>query len=431
MRRDEVQGHRRGLPLLRSVGICFYLILALLAALVTAHAQTVADILARARALEAAKQYEQATVAYREYLAARPEDDEVRAALARLLSWQGHYGEAAALYRDILTRKPLDLDLRVALARVLSWQKRFAEARALYEGVLEQDAKNLEAKRGLADTLYGSGDYAGALRVYEEILATGKDPEVAKRMEAVRAELARASSPSLPYRDYFKYGYGHYTYSNGISDERAWLLEAAKSFGSRTVIARIEPLTRFGRHDTLLSAEVDSPLWSRAWGYLAGGATVHPDFSPKVYLGGELFQNLAVLHPALSFLEPSFGFRWLSFRDTKVEVLIPGLVIHLPRDVWLTERLYYVPDTGTVAISSELTWRVHDRLRLFGGATFGHTAERLGARQDFISVTSRAFRAGLTFPIAQRISAETAGYYEDRKTLYIRRGGNFSLIFHW
>lgn len=269
-------------------------------------------------------------------------------------------------------------------------------------------------------------DDALALTLYAE-----NSEENGKNLEAKRGSADSPKTPSLPYRDYFKYGYAHYTYSNGNPDERAWLLEAAKSLGPRTVIVRIEPLRRFRRHDTLLSAEFYSPLWSRGSGYLAAGGTANPHFSPRAHLGAEVFQNLAVLHPMLSFLEPSFGFRWLSFRDTKVEQLLPGLIIYLPYDVWLTEKVYYVPDTKTTSVSSELNWRIDDRLRLFGGATFGRTAERLGAPQDFTSLTTRTFRGGLTFPVVEWISAEVAGYYEDRKTLYIRRGGNFSLIFHW
>src|SRR5262245_43465185 len=60
------------------------------------------EVLAQARAFETAKQYDRAIASYRTYLALRPDDDEARGALARVLSWQGHYDEAVALYEDIL-----------------------------------------------------------------------------------------------------------------------------------------------------------------------------------------------------------------------------------------------------------------------------------------------------------------------------------------
>ena len=58
--------------------------------------------------------------AYRQYLTARPDHDDVRATVAKLLSRQGQWDDAIALYRELLTRQPLDHDNRVSLARVLS-----------------------------------------------------------------------------------------------------------------------------------------------------------------------------------------------------------------------------------------------------------------------------------------------------------------------
>lgn len=396
----------------------------------SAAAQSGSEALQRARAFENAKQYDQAMVVYQEYLTARPDDDAARGALARLLSWAGRYDEAAALYQDILIRRPADLDVRVSLARVKSWQKKFTEAQALYEKALEEDPRNLEAKRGLADTFYWGGNYASAMRLYEDIYATTQDLDVAKQMESVRTEMAIARR-TLPYREYFKFGYAHYTYSNNTPDERGWLLEAAKPLGDQTVVARIEILNRFKKHDAPLSAELYSPLWNGAWGYIGFGATASPHFSTKLQLGGEVSQGLGILQPNLSFLEPSFGFRWMSFSKTKVEILIPGLTLYLPWDVWLTEKAYYVPDNNTTTISSQITWQMNDRLRYFVSAAFGRSAEQVGILQDITRVSSRTFRSGLIFPLASQLSAEASGYYEDRKTLYIRRGGNFNLIFYW
>lgn len=195
-------------------------------------------------------------------------------ALARLLSWQGAYEEAIALYEDILTRYPIDVEVRVALARVHSWQQHFAEARRLYENVLHEEAQNLEARRGLADTLYWSGEHAAALPHYEAVFAATADPEIAPRLEAIRAELVRPtpvvspcapigqreSAPTLPYRDYFKIGYSRVTSTPHRPDEQVGLLEGAKPLGTRTLVGRLEVLDRFGFNDVVLSGELYSPL---------------------------------------------------------------------------------------------------------------------------------------------------------------------------
>ena len=397
------------------------------------------EILTRARAFEAEKQYDQAVASYRTYLVVRPEDDEVRGSLARLLSWQGAYDEAITLYEDILTRHPLDFEVRVALARVQAWHHNFTEARRLYESVLNEDAQNLEARRGLADTLYWSGEYAAALPHYEAVFAATSDPTIAQRLEAVRAELARPTPRSdqgesgliLPYRDYVKLGYGRFTSTATIPDEQVGLIEAAKPLGTRTLVGRLEVLDRFGLHDVLVSGELYSPLGKNGWGFLSASAGIAPDFAPQWTLGGEVFQSLGIWHPALSFLEPSLGYRHMSFRTDEVDLLIPGLTVYFPSNIWLTAKVYYVLDPSSVTVLSQLTWRATERLQFFIAGTYGDTAERIAALQDISRTTVHSVQAGVLFPIAARLSAEAWGLYEDRHGQAIRRGGALHLIFHW
>jgi len=398
----------------------------------------------QARAFDAAKQYEPAIASYRAYLEARPEDDEARGALARLLSWQGAYDEAVMLYEDILTRHPGDLDVRTALARVKSWQQHFAEARRLYEAVLEENPQYHEARRGLADTLSWSGDYTLALPHYEAVFAATADPEVGQRIAAVKAELARGASPSprapirdtveapiLPYRDYFKLGYSSFAYSNNIEKEQNWLLEAAKPLGTHTLIGRVEILQRFGALDAALSGEFYSPLWSKAWGYVGASIGIDPTFVSRWTVGGEVFQGLGVVHTALSPLELSFGYRHMSFQDSEVDLVIPGITVYLPFNLWLTEKVYYVPDTGALTLSSQLTWRATERLQVFISGAFGTASERVSALQDVVRTSTVAIQGGLTFPLSHKFAAEVVGYYEDRADQYHRGGGIINFLWHW
>lgn len=398
------------------------------------------EILTAATAAEAAKQFNRAAHLYRDYLQRRPEDDEVRARLARVLSWQGRHEEAVALYEDILSRHPVDIDVRVALARVRSWQQRFDESIGLYKGVLAEDPTNVEAKQGLADTLYWSKRYQEALQLYQDVYEETKDPETAQRIHAVSQELmlsARApvrgprTGPAIPFRDYAKLGYSHYTYTNGFPDERDWVIEAAKSIGDLTLVGRVEPLNRFGLHDTPVSGEMYSPLWQRAWGYLAASGAVNPGFVPNWTLGGELFQGLGDVSPYLSPVELSFGYRRMHFKREGIDLLEPGLTLYLPFNLWLTEKLYYVPDQGSITLSSQLTWRPADRLQLFASGGFGTSGERIMAVQDFTRVPSRIVQGGVIFPISERVSGEALAFYEDRTILYVRRGGTVILIWHW
>ncbi len=196
-------------------------------------------------------------------------------------------------------------------------------------------------------------------------------------------------------------------------------------------MVRAEPINRFGSHDTPISAELYSPLWQRAWGYVAAQGTINPHFSPNYSFVGEVAQGLGGLHPSLAPFEVSFGYRRLNYKQDDINLLMPGLTIFLPFNLWLTEKVYMIPNTGAVTLSSQLTWRPTERVQLFASGSFGTSGERIVAAQDFTRVGSRTIQGGVTFPINERFSAETSGYYEDRGFLYVRRGGNFNLIYHW
>ena len=405
-----------------------------------AEARAISGAMERATRFEVAKQYREAEAVYREVLQQRPDNDEVRSALARMLSWQGAHAEATTLYREVLGRHPEDQDIRMALAQVLSWQKQFDEAHRLYEQVLQGDPIQVEARRGLAEVAHWRGDRSEALQRYEALLAETQDPDIKQRLHAVKSELLVSPRAAvgqgltglrLPYRDYAKIGYGHYSYTKNQPDERDLLFEIAKPFGNQTLVLRAEPINRFGFHDTPVSAELYSPLWQRAWGYLAAQGTISPHFSPNYSFVGEVAQGLGGLHASLAPFEVSFGYRRLNYKQDDIDLLMPGLTIFLPFNLWLTEKVYLIPNTGAVTLSSQLTWRPTDRLQFFASGSFGTSGERIVAAQDFTRVASRTIQGGLTFPITERFSAEASGYYEDRGFLYIRRGGNLSLIYHW
>lgn len=399
-----------------------------------------AENLVQARRFEAAQRYLEAIAAYREYLTLRPDDDEVRTTLAKLLSWQGAHAEATALYRDVLTRHPADRESRIALAQVLSWQKQFDEAQAIYDEVLREDPKDVDARKGHADVAFWRGDRTEALSLYESIFADTKDQEVQRQIQSVQAELgASPRAPigqgltglRLPYRDYAKVGYGHYSYTRNQPDERDLLFEVAKPIGDQTLVMRVEPTNRFGFHDTPVSTEYYSPLWQRAWGYVAAQGTINPKFTPNYSFVGELAQGLGGVHASLAPVELSFGYRRLTYKKDDIDLLMPGLTVYLPFNLWLTEKLYIIPNTGAITLSSQLTWRPTDRLQFFASGSFGTSGERIVAAQDFTRVGSRTIQWGVMFPVTDRFSVEAAGYYEDRGFLYVRRGGNLSLIYHW
>lgn len=438
-------------------------------------AETLDKQVVAARELSWKGQYDGAIAGYRAVLNQDPQQMDAMRGLADVLGWSGRTAEALPLYEAVYgatqdaevaqriaavkaelaeaekiqtqaqaesaTRAAAEArEKNVVAARELSWKGQYDEAIAGYRGVLAQDPQHLEAKQGLADTYYWSGRYAEALALYQEVYAATSDPALPGRIQAVKTELnvsirapiRRAGDGlMLPYRDYLKLGYSHYTYTNGFPDERNFLIEAAKPIGNMTLVGRIEPLNRFGLHDTPLSAELYSPLWRGAWGYIAGSGAFDASFVPVWSAGSEVFQNLGVVVPALSFLEASMGYKRMEFKTAGIDLLTPGLTIFLPWNLWLTEKISYVPAQGAMTLSSQLTWRPQDRWQFYVSGAYGTAGERIRAVQDFTRITSTIWQAGATFPITARFSGELSGYYEDRGFLYIRRGLTFNLIWHW
>lgn len=389
---------------------------------------------------EVAQQYGDAVALYREGLRRYPDNDEVRSALARVLSWQGAHSEATSLYREVLARHPKDQDVRVALAQVLSWQQQFPESQTLYEQVVREEPHHKEARRGLAEVAHWRGDRTEALARYEALAAETHDPDIEQQLRNVQSELLVSPRAAvgqglaglrLPYRDYAKVGYGYYTYTRGQPDERDLLFEVAKPIGDQTVVVRAEPINRFGSRDTPLSAELYSPLWKRAWGYVAAQGTVNPHFAPNYSFVGELAQGLGSVHEGLAPFEVSFGYRRLNYKKDDIDLIMPGLTIFLPFNLWLTEKVYAIPNTGAITLASQLTWRPTERVQVFASGSFGTSGERIVAAQDFTRVQSRTLQGGVTFPVTERFSVEASGYYEDRGFLYVRRGGNLNLLYHW
>ena len=235
----------------------------------------------------------------------------------------------------------------------------------------------------------------------------------------------------LPYRDYAKIGYGHYSYTKGIANERDVLFEVAKPIGDQTLVLRVEPINRFGAHDTPVSAEYYSPLWERAWGYVAAQGTINPSFAPNYSFVGDVHQGLGALHSSFAPVEVSFGYRRLNYKRDDIDLLLPAVTLFLPFNLWLTEKVYVIPHTGAITLSSQLTWRPADRVQVFASGSFGTSGERIVATQDFTRIGSRTIQGGVIVPINDRFSAEASGYYEDRGILYVRRGGGVNLIYHW
>ena len=101
----------------------------------------------------------------------RPDNDDARLLLARVLSWRRRYPESLEQYRLLLERRPGDATARAGYARVLAWSGQHDASIKEFRTAMAADSTNFETRIGYARVLAWSGDVAGAAVEYDRILA--------------------------------------------------------------------------------------------------------------------------------------------------------------------------------------------------------------------------------------------------------------------
>jgi tetratricopeptide (TPR) repeat protein len=144
--------------------------LALLLAPRIAPAQSSASRVDQARELIALERRTEAIPLLEAELKDRPQNDEARSILARVLSWERQYDRSLAEYRILLEHRGGDPMTRASYARVLAWSGRHEDAIREFRTAIAADSSNLETRVAYARALSWSGDLAGASAEYARIL---------------------------------------------------------------------------------------------------------------------------------------------------------------------------------------------------------------------------------------------------------------------
>jgi tetratricopeptide (TPR) repeat protein len=150
---------------------------------------------------QAAGEYAEAEVIYKELLRRDPADDDTRLALAEFYSraLSGEFERAKAEYAKVTPGPRYARRVRLGIAEVLFAQRFFAQAADAYQQVLTADPNDGDTVASLVRTLSKGGDTLRAESLARGFLAGGERTE--SSVVAVRLALARALLEARRYLD--------------------------------------------------------------------------------------------------------------------------------------------------------------------------------------------------------------------------------------
>lgn len=395
----------------------------------------------RGRILFGKGEYSKAEAAYDEALGfgfpaaeAAKERDELRAAaeyreLQALLA-AGEYRKAGPLVASLSGRKGYAREARLAELRILLARRQDDRALAA-AGALERD--------------YPGDTEVAALKVEALILAG----EGGKAQELLGSLGPQRDDVYYRVRDnWVKLYGGSYGLSDGFGSENTLGVAASGRVGGVTAVAAVAGVNRFGGTDEQVALDLYFPRSGGSNLYGSLSLTVAPEarFLPQNSLGLEIDYalspcDLALGYTRLNFMSDRPGVfeaagNLFDVTDREGANVVSAAVLWYLRGTPLAlgEKLYYVPERGTVMSVTSLRWDPGYRWHAFAALGAGNSSERIDAAatsQDVQRYATFSLRAGGEYRIAPSYSVGGEALYETRRGLYQRAGATAFVKYWW
>lgn len=392
---------------------CLVASLLLTAGNIALQAQSSPDWADRIRAYVGKGHLQQAQNVVDERLQAFPGDLDARAWHARLLAWTNQWREAEVEYRELIRLSSKDVDLLAGLADVLSWQGRLEEALTYLNQACALDPERQDCRLRQARVLQRLGRSREARDAYQEVLSRDAASEEA------RQGLARLRGPG---RFELRIG-ADFDKSNYAENNKAYTAALRMRLGEH-----LSPFASFNYYDRF------GQLAKRA----EGGATINLNRRDAFTFSGAAARDNGIVPRAEAQVEYGHGFlqceegpirgvevlyqqRWLWYRDARLQVSAPGVILYFPKDWnWLfrfsTTRLaftgagYERKPSGWTRLSFPLARGIagtllfaagtenfgyFDQIRQYSARTWGGSLRvRISAGQDLLGYGQYQSRSG-------------------------------------
>jgi tetratricopeptide (TPR) repeat protein len=336
-------------------------------------------------------------------IARAPEDMDIRAWRARVLTWAGRLGEAEQEYDEVLKVERNDPDNWMGLATVYMRQGHMDEALKTADRAVELDPKRADLRATRAQILRASGDLSDARLEFERALVL--DPDSSD---------ARSSLFSL--RDIGKhelrFGFDDDLLSYAPANHDQWVSLVSK-WTSHWTTSAAGSLYQRGGIDA--GNFVGSVTGSQPhWGALTiGGATGHDNgVIPKTEVFFELDHGFKISEDQLvRGVEVIYGQHWYWYTTARILTMTETAVVYLPRDwtwsIGLTEARSHFPDTnidwrpsGLTKLSFPLAhW---SQKELSGNIFYAVGTEDFAQVDQIGSFASQTYGGGLRFRFTVR-----------------------------
>lgn len=388
-----------------------------------------------------------------------PDNTELLSILASVLFWQKKYDESIDTYRKILQLKDDD-SLRMKMEKVflakiihetdlMIKEGKTSDAEVILRFLFDSGIEEYESGYKLGMLYIKERDYKKAIDVFkrlketfpedrgftalyiESLILNGNLKEAKKDLyslpEEIRDYIYRERE-DLFYRvrrEYIKVSGCFFNYTRGYKDELNQSLEISLRVKDLTSVLNVSHIYRYGLHDSQIALDIYSKIgeMTKRWGYLSFSIS-NGKFLPKTAFGGEIYQGYKKY-------EFSFGYRRMNFRDTSVDILIPGVIVYLPYGLSLNERIYIVPKNGSYTLLSTLYYEPNHKLRVFYSIAVGKSAEKMGSLEDIQKLSTFSNRLGIEYKFMPQFSAGAEISQEYRKNLYSKYGFTIFTRYWW
>jgi Tetratricopeptide repeat len=337
-----------------------------------------------------------------------------------------------------MARAPQDLDLKAWRARVLTWAGRLGEAEHDYREILVVDRRDPDNWAGLATVCLREGKIEDALRAIE--IAVQIDPTRAD-LHAAYARIwgaasqrveARAKAP-LPIR----------TGKTWLMHQNELRVGVENDSLSYTLANQGQGASITTRWTPLWSTNLGGGFYQRSGIFadkFVGSVTLHAPSFAAITAGGAIADDHAVIPKSEAFfdfdrgltirdskvlkgIEFEYGQHWYWYQAARILTLNGATVLYLPRDWLLT-----LAATGARSAfsGSGVEWRpsgstrlgfplvAWSTARLSGNIFFAAGAENFASSDQIGRFSSQTYGGGLRFEFSSRMYATFTYSFQQR-----------------